>query len=89
MLGRLSQAEIAEHGETLGESVMRTERETSGETITRTKTRAGAMRRGEVWWYEHPDFKPRPAVILSPEEAIDTINENICRLCHDHDPQSS
>jgi mRNA-degrading endonuclease toxin of MazEF toxin-antitoxin module len=33
------------------------------------------MRRGEVWWYEHPDFKPRPAVILSPEEAIESIEE--------------
>jgi mRNA interferase MazF len=33
------------------------------------------MRRGEVWWYEHPDFKPRPVLILSPEEAIDTIDE--------------
>jgi mRNA interferase MazF len=33
------------------------------------------MRRGEVWWYEHPDFKGRPAVILSPEEAIDSIEE--------------
>jgi mRNA interferase MazF len=75
MLGRLSQAEIAEHGETLGESMMRTERETSGEMTKRTKTRAKAMQRGQVWWYEHPDFKPRPAVILSPEEAIDGIEE--------------
>ena len=33
------------------------------------------MRRGEVWWYEHPDFKRRPAVILSPEEAIESIEE--------------
>lgn len=82
MLGRLSQAEIAEHGETLGESIMRTERETSGEpttrkgeTITRAKTRAKAMGRGQVWWYEHPDFKPRPAVILSRQEAIDGVDE--------------
>jgi mRNA-degrading endonuclease toxin of MazEF toxin-antitoxin module len=71
MLGRLSQAEIAEFGETLGESMTRTERETR----TRTKTRAKAMQRGQVWWYEHPDFKPRPAVILSPQEAIDGIDE--------------
>jgi mRNA interferase MazF len=75
MLGRLSQAEIASHGETLGESMMRGERETSGETTTRAKTRAPAMKRGEVWWYEHPDFKPRPAAILSPQEAIDGIEE--------------
>lgn len=31
--------------------------------------RRGAMRRGEVWWYEHPDDKPRPALILSRNEA--------------------
>jgi mRNA-degrading endonuclease toxin of MazEF toxin-antitoxin module len=83
MLGRLSQAEIAQSGETLGESMMRTKRETSGEAITRTghetitraKTRAKAMERGQVWWYEHPDFKPRPAAILSPEEAIESTEE--------------
>jgi mRNA-degrading endonuclease toxin of MazEF toxin-antitoxin module len=75
MLGRLSQAEIANSGETLGESMRRTERETLGETITRAKTRAGAMRRGEIWWYEHPDFKARPAAIVSPEEAIESIEK--------------
>jgi mRNA-degrading endonuclease toxin of MazEF toxin-antitoxin module len=29
------------------------------------------MRRGEVWWYEHPEDKPRPALILSRNESID------------------
>ncbi len=80
MLGRLSQAEIAEFGETIGESMMRTERETPGETTTRTegqRTQTGetAISRGDVCWYEHPDFQPRPAVILSPQEAIDGIDE--------------
>jgi len=66
MLGRLSQAEIAEHGETLGESMMRSERE-------QRPTQGAAMRRGEIWCYGHPDFKRRPAVILSSEEAIESI----------------
>jgi len=29
------------------------------------------VRRGEVWWYERPDEKRRPAVILTRNESID------------------
>jgi mRNA-degrading endonuclease toxin of MazEF toxin-antitoxin module len=29
------------------------------------------MRRGEVWWYERPDEKRRPAIILTRNESID------------------
>ncbi len=29
------------------------------------------MRRGEVWWYEHPDDKPRPALILTRDDVIE------------------
>jgi mRNA-degrading endonuclease toxin of MazEF toxin-antitoxin module len=29
------------------------------------------MKRGEVWWYEHPYLKRRPAVIMTRDEAID------------------
>jgi mRNA interferase MazF len=28
------------------------------------------MTRGEVWWYEYPEDKPRPALILSHDQAI-------------------
>jgi len=28
------------------------------------------VRRGEVWWYEPPDSKRRPVLILTREEAI-------------------
>lgn len=28
------------------------------------------MRRGEVWWFHEPDRKPRPACILTRDEAI-------------------
>jgi mRNA interferase MazF len=31
--------------------------------------------RGEVWWYEHPEQKPRPVLIITREEAIDTLRE--------------
>jgi mRNA interferase MazF len=33
------------------------------------------MRRGEVWWYEHPHFKRRPAVIMTRDEALQSLNE--------------
>jgi mRNA-degrading endonuclease toxin of MazEF toxin-antitoxin module len=29
------------------------------------------MRRGELWWYERPDEKPRPVLILTCDEFID------------------
>jgi mRNA interferase MazF len=33
------------------------------------------VRRGEVWWYEHPGLKRRPALILTRNEAIAHLNE--------------
>jgi mRNA interferase MazF len=33
------------------------------------------VRRGEVWWYEHPGLKRRPALILTRDEAIASLNE--------------
>jgi mRNA interferase MazF len=33
------------------------------------------VRRGEVWWYEHPGFKRRPALVLTRNEAIAHLNE--------------
>ncbi len=29
------------------------------------------MRRGELWWYERPEEKPRPVLILTRDESID------------------
>jgi len=31
--------------------------------------------RGEVWWYEPPDLKRRPALIMTREEAVGSLNE--------------
>lgn len=31
------------------------------------------MRRGEVWWLHQPDRKPRPACILTRDEAIPVL----------------
>lgn len=31
------------------------------------------MRRGEVWWYEPPEEKPRPVLVLTHDEAIDRL----------------
>lgn len=31
------------------------------------------MRRGEVWWYEPPDEKPRPVLILTHDEAVERL----------------
>lgn len=28
------------------------------------------MKRGEIWWHEPPDEKPRPVLILTRDEAI-------------------
>ncbi len=30
--------------------------------------------RGEIWWHEPPDDKPRPMLILTRNEAIDVLN---------------
>lgn len=35
------------------------------------------MRRGEVWWYERPDEKRRPVLILTRSEAIEHLNRVI------------
>ena len=33
------------------------------------------VRRGEVWWYEPPEFKRRPVVILTRDGVIDHLNQ--------------
>ncbi len=33
------------------------------------------MRRGEVWWYEHPQSARRPYLILTRDEAIPVLNQ--------------
>jgi mRNA interferase MazF len=33
------------------------------------------VKRGEVWWAEHPDWGRRPALVLTREEAIDNLSE--------------
>ncbi len=33
------------------------------------------VRRGEVWWYEEPDAKARPYLVLTRDEAIPVLNE--------------
>ncbi|HEY4812398.1 MAG TPA: hypothetical protein VIH71_15200 [Solirubrobacteraceae bacterium] len=33
------------------------------------------MRRGEVWWAEHPEWGRRPALVMTRDEAIDSLNE--------------
>jgi mRNA interferase MazF len=35
------------------------------------------MRRGEVWWYERPDRKPRPALVLARDEATAKLHKII------------
>ena len=32
------------------------------------------MKRGEVWWFEHPDRKRRPACVLTRSEAIPALS---------------
>lgn len=33
------------------------------------------MKRGEVFWAEHPDWPRRPAVVMTRNQAIDKLNE--------------
>ena len=33
------------------------------------------MRRGEIWWYEHPRAGRRPFLILSRDEVIPVLNQ--------------
>ncbi len=33
------------------------------------------MKRGEIWWYEHPYLKRRPALIMTRDEAIGNLGE--------------
>ena len=33
------------------------------------------MRRGEVFWAEHPEWGRRPAVVMTRDEAIGALNE--------------
>lgn len=35
------------------------------------------MKRGEVWWYEHPEAGRRPFLILTRSEAIPVLNQVI------------
>lgn len=35
------------------------------------------MKRGEVWWYEPPDAKRRPVLILTRDEAIGRVRDVI------------
>jgi mRNA interferase MazF len=32
------------------------------------------LKRGEVWWYERPDEKRRPVLLLTRSEAIEGLN---------------
>jgi mRNA interferase MazF len=33
------------------------------------------VRRGEVWWYEGPDTKRRPVLILTRSEAVERLHD--------------
>jgi mRNA interferase MazF len=33
------------------------------------------VNRGEVWWYEPPESKRRPALVMTRQEAIESLNE--------------
>ena len=35
------------------------------------------MRRGEVWWYEHPQAGRRPFLVLTRDEAIEHLTQVI------------
>jgi len=70
-LGSLSRAEVIDIGETLSDTWTRDEREKQQEMEMDSAT----MRRGEVWWYAHPGLKRRPALILTPQEAIASVDE--------------
>ncbi|MDE0171183.1 MAG: type II toxin-antitoxin system PemK/MazF family toxin [bacterium] len=38
-------------------------------------------RRGDVWWYEAPDRRPRPVVVLSRNAAIPRLRRAIVAPC--------
>jgi mRNA interferase MazF len=33
------------------------------------------VRRGEIWWAEHPEWGRRPALVLTRDAAIDVLSE--------------
>jgi mRNA-degrading endonuclease toxin of MazEF toxin-antitoxin module len=70
-LGSLSRAEIIDIGETLSDTWTRIEREEQ----QKMERGEATMKRGDVWWYEHPGLKRRPALILTPQEAIASADE--------------
>jgi mRNA interferase MazF len=45
------------------------------------------VRRGEVWWHEPPDEKPRPVLILTRDDvigrALDVVAMPVSRTAHD------
>lgn len=45
------------------------------------------MKRGEVWWHEPPDEKPRPVLILTRDDvisrALDVVAMPASRTAHD------
>lgn len=45
------------------------------------------MRRGEVWWHEPPDEKPRPVLVLTRDDVIartlDVVAMPASRTAHD------
>jgi mRNA-degrading endonuclease toxin of MazEF toxin-antitoxin module len=55
------------------------EREGEGRDEQGRGNRAGGdlatMKRGELWWYERPGLKRRPALILTPQEAIASVSD--------------
>jgi hypothetical protein len=73
-LGSLSRAEIIDIGETLSDEWTRIEREEQQQVESDEQVKA-TMGRGDVWWYQHPGLKRRPALILTPQEAIASVNE--------------
>jgi mRNA-degrading endonuclease toxin of MazEF toxin-antitoxin module len=64
-LDDMAEGEIAANGETIGEAMGRP----GGPTPTPT------TRRGEVWWYEHPYMKPRPALLMNRDETAGDPDE--------------
>jgi len=40
-------------------------------------SKEAGMRRGEVWWYEREDDKPRPVLLLTRNEAAGLLNRII------------
>lgn len=37
--------------------------------------RRPTVRRGDLWWYEHPESGRRPFLILTRNEAVDVLNQ--------------